>query len=212
MDAEFWHRIWEEGQLGFHGPEANPRLLNHCHRLALEPGARIFMPLCGKTLDISWLLSQGYRVVGAELSPVAVGQLFESLGQTPKIQKVGAFNHYAIPNLDIYQGDIFDLNAEILGAVDGIYDRAALVALPPEMRRRYTSHLRSLAPDVPQLLICYEYDQSLLDGPPFSIPEAEVREHYAGHYALERIEKEPFPHRLKGEVDALVYVWVMKNT
>jgi thiopurine S-methyltransferase len=141
MDPGFWHQRWAKNEIGFHEPKANPLLVTHFNKLSLPKGGRVFVPLCGKTLDIAWLLSQGYRVAGAELSEVAISQLFADLGVEPQISTIGALTYYRRPDLDIFVGNLFDLSGGVLGAVDAVYDRAALVALPESMRARYTAHL-----------------------------------------------------------------------
>ncbi|HEY9648626.1 MAG TPA: thiopurine S-methyltransferase [Chroococcidiopsis sp.] len=211
MDERFWHQKWETNDIAFHRSEANPLLVKHFKQISLPQGSRIFLPLCGKTLDISWLLSQGYRVAGAELSQLAIKQLFEGLGLEPKIAMVGAIAHYSAPDIDIFVGDIFQLLGHQLGSVDAIYDRAALVALPPDMRGRYTAHLMAITNRAPQLLICYEYDQSLMAGPPFSISREEVNQHYGDRYDLVFIESVNVSGGLKGNREVNENVWLMKN-
>src|SRR6478609_8497293 len=182
MEPDFWIERWEKKQIGFHGNVPNRFLVQYFSKLSLVPGARIFLPLCGKTLDIHWLLSAGYKVVGAELSELAITQLFEELEIKPEITILTDLKHYQAPNIDIFVGDIFNVTPELLGQVNAIYDRAALVALPTEMRVKYTRHLIELATRaekvLPQLLICFEYDPSIETGPPFSITEQEIKQHY----------------------------------
>jgi thiopurine S-methyltransferase len=210
MDAQFWHQRWEENNTFWHLSEANPTLAAHFHQLSVAKGGRIFLPLCGKTLDIPWLLSRGYQVAGAELSKIAIEQLFAGLGLKPKISRLGKFDHYSMENLDIYVGDIFDLSQKTLGRVDAIYDRAALVALPSTMRERYTAHLIDVTGKAPQLLICWEYDQILMDGPPFSISSDEVKRHYGKRYSITLIESKDVPGGLKGKCAAREDVWLLK--
>lgn len=187
MEADFWHQRWQQNQIGFHASEPNPFLLEYFRQLGLAKGARVFLPLCGKTLDIGWLLAQGYQVVGAELSELAISQLFADLGVVPEIAELAGHKHYRFENLDIFVGDLFDLSAEILGPVDAIYDRAALVALPAAMRANYSAQLRGLSDNAPQLLICFEYEQSQMDGPPFAVWETEVQALYAEYYQLQKL-------------------------
>jgi len=213
MKASFWHDKWEKNQIGFHESDTNPLLLKHFHELALDKGNRIFLPLCGKTRDIAWLLSEGYRVVGAELSEIAVKQLFEELGITPKISNSsGTLLHYQANNIDLFVGDIFELTADILGDIDAVFDRAALVALPPETRIRYASHLANITANAPQLLICFEYNQSIMNGPPFSIVPSEVEQHYAANYKLSLLGKPNLEGGLKGKVEAVEAVWLLQQT
>jgi thiopurine S-methyltransferase len=208
MEPDFWLNKWDKNEIAFHGSEANPLLLKYFKELTLTKGSRIFIPLCGKTLDIHWLLSQGYRVAGAELSELAIQQLFTELGVTPKIVTAGKLKHYSAEGIDIFVGDIFDLTADLLGAVDAVYDRAALVALPEEMRIRYTAHLARITDKAPQLLITYEYDATLISGPPFSISIDEVKRHYAGSYNLHLLASIDTPDGLRGNA-ARENVWVL---
>jgi thiopurine S-methyltransferase len=182
MEASFWHDRWASNDIAFHKNEANPLLVKYFAALSLPKGSRVFVPLCGKTLDIPWLLSKGYRVTGAELSKIAIEQLFKKLGVEPTVARVGEVDHYSAGNIDIFGGDIFHLSSKVLGLVDAVYDRAALVALPEDLRKRYTEHVTAITDKAPQLLICYEYDQRLMEGPPFSVSNEEVNRRYRDSY------------------------------
>jgi thiopurine S-methyltransferase len=206
MEHNFWLDRWQTNQIGFHLSDANPLLVKHFKALALPAGSRIFIPLCGKTLDITWLLSQGYRVVGAELVEMAIVQLFNELGVPPNITTVGELKRYSAHNIDIFVGDIFNITADMLGAVDATYDRAALVALPSEMRVRYTTHLKTITQHAPELLITFEYDQALVQGPPFSVNAAEVKSHYGDATLL---ESNDLPNGLKGQYPAKEATWLV---
>jgi thiopurine S-methyltransferase len=213
MQADFWHQKWQKNEIGFHLADANPLLVKHFHKLNLKPKfaanfkPRIFLPLCGKTLDIAWLLAQGYSVAGAELSRIAIEDLFKNLNLTPDIKILGEVTLFSAANIDIFVCDIFKLTPAMLGAVDAVYDRAALVALPSEMRKRYTAHLMALINRAPQLLICFEYDQSLCDGPPFSISPDEVKQHYQTSYSATLLASVAVAGGLKGQCPATELVW-----
>ena len=211
MDPEFWHDRWANNEIGFHKNEANPLLLTYFHELALEKDSRIFVPLCGKTRDIPWLLSNGYRVAGAELSTIAIEQLFAELGIQPTIAKSGVVDHYHADHIDIFVGNIFDVTRRMLGPVHATYDRAALVALPEPMRCRYTAHIPDITDHAPQLLICYEYDQRAAEGPPFSISHGEVRRHYGHRYQLRLLTSAEVPGGLKGKCAATEHVWLLRK-
>ncbi|MDP2230656.1 thiopurine S-methyltransferase [Methylotenera sp.] len=221
MDAGFWHQKWEGNDIAFHENEANPLLIKHFRSLSLAKGSRIFVPLCGKTRDIAWLLTHGYRIAGAELSKIAIVQLFTELGIEPKISSVGELEHgelehgqlehYSATNIDIFVGDIFNLSGNMLGQIDAIYDRAALVALPLEMRNQYAAHLMQITNKAPQLLICFEYDQSIMSGPPFSISNEEVNHHYSESYELNLITGINVLGGLKGKCAAIENVWLLKK-
>lgn len=210
MEAEFWHRKWETNEIGFHNSQANPLLVKNLQQLTLAPGSRIFLPLCGKTLDIGWLLAKGYKIVGAELSKLAIEQLFAELGVAPQVSRSGELERYSAHNLDIFIGDIFNLTGSLLDQVDAIYDRAALVALPAPMRAQYTRLLVDITRNAQQLLICFEYDQSQLEGPPFSVPDSEVEQHYGNFYDLQLLSSDKIEGGLKGTCEAEEKVWLLK--
>jgi len=207
MEAAFWHERWARNEIAWHEKAVNPLLHRHFHRLALAAGARVFVPLCGKTRDIHLLLECGYRVAGVELSELAVEQLFADLGLTPTISQQGALRRYRVDTIDVFVGDLFDLTPALLGPVAATYDRAALVALPPAMRERYTAHLKSLTAQAPQLLICFDYDQSRMAGPPHAVPAAEVFRHYGHDYTLTLLDVLPVAGGLKGQCEATEHVW-----
>lgn len=211
MDASFWLQKWEDNNIAFHASEPNSALVKHFPALSLSPGSRVFLPLCGKTLDIAWLLSQGYRVAGAELSAIAIEQLFTELDVKPSITEAGNLTHYSAPNLDIFVGDIFNLSREVLGPVDAIYDRAAIVALPPDMRARYTPHLMEITDTAPQLIVSFEYDQTQMAGPPFSVSNQEITQHYQESYALTRLTSKNIPGGLKGKCEATKNIWLLRS-
>jgi thiopurine S-methyltransferase len=201
---------WKQNDIGFHESAPNPQLVKYYKKLSLPRDSRVFLPLCGKTLDISWLLAQGCRVAGAELSSLAIQQLFAELGVKPEITNTGTLEHHSARNIDIYVGDIFSLTGKVLGPVDAIYDRAALVALPEATRRRYTAHLMEITDSAPQLLITYEYDQSQMNGPPYSVSNVEVSLLYGNHYDLTLLASTDVAGGIKGKCAAKENVWLLK--
>ena len=211
MDARFWHKKWENNEIAFHRNTPNPLLIDHIKALSLTKGSVIFVPLCGKTLDIAWLLSNGHRIVGVELVESAIEQLFAELEMSPKISLIGKIKHYHAKNIDIYVGDIFAVSQEMLGTIDAIYDRAALVALPEELRHRYTTHLIDITKKSPQLLIAYHYDQNIVQGPPFSISNEEVSQHYKNSYHLTLAVSNHVEGGMKGKCEAKENVWLLRN-
>ncbi len=211
MEPDFWHKKWESNVIGFHKNEANPLLINHFASLTLAQANRVFVPLCGKTLDIAWLMQQGHRVVGVEISEIAVKQLFEQLNVTPTITQKALLIHYSADNIDIFVGDIFHLTKPLLGAVDLVYDRAAYVALPLAMRQRYSKHLIEITDSAPQLLITFEYDQRLQNGPPFAITNQEINQHYQQAYDITLLASEEVEGGLKGQCAAVEHVWLLKK-
>ena len=207
MEASFWHNRWQTNQTGWHESTVNPLLIAHFPSLNAPPGGRVFVPLCGKSLDLGWLLSRGYTVAGAELSELAVTQLFAELGMEPNISAIGKHKLFRGEKIKIFVGDLFDLSREMLGPVDAVYDRAALVALPKATRVQYTAHLRTITAFAPQLVIGYEYDQTIVPGPPFSVTSDELHRHYSDHYTLTPLARVEVPGGLKGKCPATEHVW-----
>lgn len=191
MEADFWHSRWENQLIGFHLNEVNPYLRGYFPEFELKPGARVFVPLCGKTLDLIWLVDQSYDVVAIELSEIAVTDFFSENNLIPECTQVGNLKKWQWSNLCIYSGDFFDLTTDIIGEIDAVYDRAALIALPAEMRKKYVAKLNELAGSAAKLLITLEYEQSKMDGPPFSVELDEVKSLYGDeHIVVQEIKKE----------------------
>ncbi|HGY9624890.1 thiopurine S-methyltransferase [Pseudomonas putida] len=189
MEPAFWHKRWADNQIGFHQAQVNPYLQAHWPKLGLAPGSRVLVPLCGKSLDLAWLAGQGHRVLGVELSRRAVEGFFREHGLVPEVEQQGAFEVWRSGDVELWCGDFFALQAQDLKACAGLYDRAALIALPADMRARYMALLSTLLPSACQgVLVTLDYDQALLDGPPFSVADDEVRAGFAG-WRVERLEE-----------------------
>ncbi|GGF63438.1 thiopurine S-methyltransferase [Alteromonas lipolytica] len=211
MEHTFWHDKWEKGEIGFHQSDIHPMLLKFADQLGLNEPCRVFVPLCGKSNDMTFLLERGCEVVGIELSKLAVTQYFEGLGVTPTIETCGHLERYSAPDITLYCGDFFALTPEQLGSVDVVYDRAALVALPEDMRAQYGQRICGLAPRARQLLITFEYDQSAIAGPPFAISTLEIEHHYGKYCDIEMLASESLEGGLKGKVPALEKAWLLKG-
>ncbi|MFA0810605.1 thiopurine S-methyltransferase [Microbulbifer epialgicus] len=211
MEEKFWLDKWERNDIGFHEEMGNPMLAKYFQKLSLARGSRLLLPLCGKTGDIAWLKSREYAIAGVELSEIAVQQLFEALGLTPRIKVINELKRYSAENIDVFVGDILALKAQVLGPVDAIYDRAALVALPEDMRSQYTQHLMAITKIAPQLLIAFEYEQSQLAGPPFSISSEQVFDYYLADYHLKMLGSRDIPGGLKGLVPAREVAWLLSR-
>lgn len=213
MDAQFWLERWQAGAIGFHLTRVTPLLVKHWPSLGLANDARILVPLCGKSLDMVWLAAQGHRVLGVELAPLAIEQFFSEQNLQPDTHESPLGLHHVAGNIEIILGDIFDLDAATLESCSGVYDRGALVALPPAMRERYARHVYgALAPGYQGLVLTLDYDQSLMEGPPFSVPETEIRTLFsphanvslAGH--MDIIDKEPkFAQRGLTSLESVVW-------
>ena len=186
VDNQHWLDRWSENRIGFHESSVNRHLRQWLPKLAPPPGSRIFMPLCGKALDIQWIARQGYEVVGVELSQIAVEAFFEENSIAFQRSEQGRFKLYQSPGIRLLQGDFYDLQAEHLQGASLVYDRAALIALEQEDRPRYYAHMLSiLPPGCNMLLITLQYDQAEMSGPPFSVPADEVMQRYQDEFSIE---------------------------
>ncbi len=198
MNPEFWLQRWREGATGFHMNRVTPLLPKYWPSLGLSASTRVLVPLCGKSLDMAWLAAQGHSVLGVELSPVAVEQFFSEQKLTPVRHDTSMGTHYVAEGIEIICGDIFKVEAATLASCSAVYDRAALVALPAEMRSRYVGHVYTgLASGFRGMLLTLEYEQALMEGPPFSVAADEVQTLFLGHATAQEtdrlniIDKEP---------------------
>jgi thiopurine S-methyltransferase len=181
MEPEFWHQRWESNQIGFHEGQVNAYLARHYADLKVEPGQTVFVPLCGKSVDLRWMADRGAHVLGVELSPIAVETFFTEQGLAPRTRKEGAFTIWENGHIRLLCGDYFALAPEDLAGVHVVYDRAALIALPPGGRVEYVAHLDRLLPGARRtLLVTLEYLQEQMQGPPFSVTEQEVHSLFGG--------------------------------
>lgn len=181
MKNEFWLERWEREETGFHQDEINPYLCQYWQDLHAAHGGEVFVPLCGKSRDMLWLRKQGHRVLGVELSAIAVQAFFRENGLIPQRATSGKFDCYEADGIRILCGDFFDLGKDDLAQVSSVYDRASLIALPPEMRERYVRHLAGiLTPATKILLITFDYPQPEMPGPPFAVTAGEVEALYQG--------------------------------
>lgn len=188
MERGFWLERWRRKEIGFHQGEHNPLLTSHWSALGVGPRTRVFVPLCGKSLDMRWLAGQGHAVIGIEFSHIAAEAFFEEGGEMYEVSERGPFTAYEGPRVHILCGDFFDLTAAELKDTTAVYDRGALVAMTPESRNRYVDHLLRVIPEGARiLLITLEYDQMLVSGPPFSVHPEEVELLYGERCALEQL-------------------------
>lgn len=185
MNPDFWHERWQRNEIGFHQQEINAHLQDFWGQLAVPAGGLVFVPLCGKSRDLLWLRARGHKVLGVELSPIAVRDFFIENALTPQVTRQGAFERYEADGLVVLCGDFFGLTPELVQSVAGVYDRASLIALPPELRTRYAEHSVAILPATAgTLLVTMEYPQNAMSGPPFAVREEEVRQLYARRYTV----------------------------
>ncbi|SET10700.1 thiopurine S-methyltransferase [Nitrosomonas marina] len=177
MTQLYWLDRWERNETGFHLETFNPYLVEFWPVLRLAAGSTVFVPLCGKTRDMVWLRDQGHDVLGVELSALAVQAFYQENALVPALEQLpnGLFNCYSAANINILHGDFFDLNKTDLTGIHAVYDRASLVALPPDIRRRYVARMIDILPPATQiLLVGFDYPQAEMQGPPYAVPPEEV--------------------------------------
>lgn len=201
VQKDFWLERWKRDEIGFHEGVVNAYLNQYWSGLNVAQGSRVFVPLCGKSVDVQWLCAQGYNVSGVELSSIAVRAFFHENSYAVHQYVKGKFDVYDANEIRIYCGDFFDLSRQDMVGVTAVYDRASMVALPPEMRARYVRHLVNvLTPGTKILLVTFDYPQQEMQGPPFAVSSAEVENLY-GQYAnislLENIDALPKNPRFK---------------
>lgn len=190
MDSEFWLRRWHEGRIGFHQDRVMPLLEKHWDALSLPAASRVLVPLAGKSLDMIWLAARGHRVLGVELSALAVSQFFAEHDLHPQSHDSRYGGHHVAGTIELICGDVFALDAEVLADCAGVYDRAALIALPPTSRHRYVTELYARLPVGSRgLLITLEYPQEQMQGPPFSVDEPEVQRLYGPCWSVDLLER-----------------------
>ena len=190
MDPGFWRERWREGRIGFHQDRATPLLEQHWQAVGAPAGARVLVPLCGKSLDMDWLATQGHEVLGVEVSELAVRQFFGERGLEPQVRSTTNGVHFRSGPIEIVCGDAFALDAGLLASCDAVFDRAALIALPPDMRRRYAETVYARLPGACRgLLVTLDYPQMEKAGPPFSVDGADVEMLFRGAWRLSLLDR-----------------------
>lgn len=190
MDADYWKSRWQRGETGWHRDEVMPLLQKHWPSLHAQAGSEVLVPLSGKTLDMPWLATQGQRVLGIELSERAIKAFFveQDLSDVASDTPDGPLHRAG--DIAILEADAFEVSPAMLSGVRHVYDRAALIALPPDLRKRYVDTLYARLPArTTALLITLEYPQHEKDGPPFSVSEEEVRTLFSPAWDVALLER-----------------------
>ncbi|WP_201582113.1 thiopurine S-methyltransferase [Psychrobacter glacincola] len=217
MNAEFWHSRWQEKRIGFNQSAVNLLLINYFKQLNLPAGSRVFVPLCGKSIDMAWLAAQSYDVVGVELVETAVQAFFTEQNISPTVHQHvdnSAIKYYqgqlSGQTITLWVADIFALSSEDIGSVKAVYDKAALIALPENMRTKYSEHIRKISGHAPQFIITLTYDQSKKAGPPFSISSEQIQQYYGDNYHISELTSELTSIGSAPELTASEHVWLLK--
>lgn len=217
MEASFWHERWEKGQTGFHLDVINPFLRRHWDALGAGSSDTILVPLCGKSSDLLWLAERAKQVIGVELSQKAVEDFFSENKLTPSIKQGEHFIEYRFENITLLCGDFFQLTSADVPSCHFVYDRAAIIAFPPDMRQAYVKRLHKLLPnEVRRLLVTIEYPQHEMNGPPFSVTTDEVQRHFSQQFDISCVESKDIldasPHfKKKGVTQMFEYVFLLNK-
>jgi thiopurine S-methyltransferase len=209
MEPHFWHERWTKGEIGFHMDSPHENLMQFFSGL---PPGKVMVPLCGKTPDLLWLRSQGHEVVGVELSPIACESFFKENKLSVQTKNSPHHQVYQGDGITLLQGDFFQVPPEVWKSCNYLYDRAALIALPPEMRKRYAQYiLEHWVDGKTMLLITLSTEPNQTLGPPFSVPESEVRELYGKHFRIDLLLREK-NEQMSGSAPRFENTLVFENT
>jgi thiopurine S-methyltransferase len=191
LQPDFWHARWRSGQIGFHQSAVDRHLCELWPQLSLASASRVFVPLCGKSLDLLWLLERGHCVTGVDLSAVALESFCMEHGIPARRRALDRFDLYEAARLDLFCGDFFAFNSQLVGTCAAVYDRAALISWMPDLRAAYVEHVTALTnPGTQTLLITLEYPQAQMSGPPFSVSADEVERLYGRHHSIQRLSRQ----------------------
>jgi len=184
-----WLEFWENNEINWHSDVVTQELEEYLGLLKLEPGDKVFFPLCGKSLDMTYILNQGFSVIGVEISEVGIKQFFHENGLDFTISQVGEFDLYSAKNIEIYCGNFFSLTSKHLCDVKAVLDRKSLIALDRNLRQKYVKHLDDIISlGVRILLITLHYPQHQMSGPPFSVDESEVESLFSMTFKYQKLK------------------------
>lgn len=208
MEHDFWHKKWSDGKIGFHQTEINPYLQAFWKYLGLQGEEKVFVPLCGKSMDMLWLREQEHEVVGVELSDSACEAFFSENEISPLLKEMDGFTSRYVDGIELLCGDFFQLKTEHLAGVEAVYDRASLIALPEPMRQEYVNCLLDVLPKgVSMLLVTLEFESEA--GPPFSVKGDEVEKLYGEFFKISCLNRvQPDDPRDAGRTEV---TWLLKD-
>lgn len=197
MELSYWESRWRKNRIGWHMDRVYPPLVSYWDLLRLEKGAAVLVPLCGKSLDLLWLADQGYRVVGVEISDLAITQFFEETGIERRVETADGFSIYRSERIELFSGDFLKLDPARLPPIGAVYDKAALIALPPDQRRSYVMHLKQFCNSRTRILLnTFEYKEGEMTGPPFAVFREELEKLYGNRFELHLMHEESLLDRL----------------
>lgn len=195
MDSEYWLQRWRDGRTGWHHDKVMPLLAKHWPTLSVAHDSRVLVPLCGKSLDMLWLAEQGLRVLGADLSPIAIEAFLTENHLHARAHSMADGTHYVVTNppagaIELINGNVFDIAPATLATCHAFYDRAASIAMPATDRRQFADRVYAKLPAGARgLLITLDYPDGEMDGPPFSVNDAEVHRMFDAHWTAQQLER-----------------------
>ena len=186
MERDFWLERWENNQIGFHQDEFSPYLIDHWAVLGAKTGCQVFVPMAGKTKDMLWLANEKHKVLGIELSEIAVDAFFKENNLKADKSDIGKHIQYQTDDINFLCGDFFELTADDTRDVKAVFDRASMIAMPPQLRKKYADHMAKLLVSGTEiLLVSMEYAGGTMSGPPFSVDEESIRALYSDHFTIQ---------------------------
>lgn len=192
--------IWsEKTDPPYHRKNYTAKLVQYHDRLVQgKKNSRVFVPLCGKSLDLIYLSEQGHEVIGLEYSKIAVNDFFEenNLAYNKEQCEGSPFVKYAAKdkNITIYQGDLFDFSQEVCGSgsIDAVWDRGSFVAINVSSRDKYVELMSSLVKPSGRILMeIVKYHDPDYYGPPRIILEQDLKSYFK-RFTVEVSEYELF--------------------
>lgn len=198
MELSYWQSRWRKNNIGWHMDQVYPPLKKYWPEMELQKGSTVLVPLCGKSLDIKWLIEQGYYVIGVEISALAIRELLQLLGGEFSKRQKGAFTVFSSQNAELWQGDFLKMKAHFLPTINAVYDKAAIIALPPEQRKTYSEIVKNIISSNTQMLLnCFEYKQEEMDGPPFAVFRSELEQHYGELFSIRLLQEQSLFEQLQ---------------
>ncbi len=117
MDTDFWIESWSQNRIGFHQKDFNKHLVKFWEQLNIPNDGMVFVPLCGKSLDLLWLKQQGHHVVGIEVSELAVSTFFSENNLDYTQSQQDNLVRWESEQLIIWQGDFFNSRIQLRSAI-----------------------------------------------------------------------------------------------
>ncbi len=202
MQHEFWRNAWAKDKQGWHQATANIHLQKYWEQFVNDmTSEKVFVPMCGQSIDMLWLNDNGHSVVGVELDQGSIERFFDKHQISHSRTSLGSLLTFGSDRLAIHTGDFFELTTSHLYGAQLVYDRASLIALPKHMRQDYANKLRQLLIEKSKiLLITITYDEKEMSGPPFSVSDEEVFQLFENGFEVKKIASSSDPGLLGGLV------------